>query len=975
MSADGSNQLTIHGKRRELADDDIREESPVRRPRLDGDSSRMGNDYKDNTGRDNSRNVFGNYTNTNNMHYIYNVAYHRAETQEDAPVTKFVKSLGFETMDYRYNSISVAHSQTCQWFFEREEYNAWRDPANLRSHHGFFWIKGKLGAGKSAFMKAAVRHAKKHFDDITIYFFFNCRGAPLETSTEGMYRSLLRQLLEKLPQLIHAMPRPEAPPFWSVELLEDLFREAVRALGSAKVTCYVDAVDECREQEARRMMEFFDTLGELSIEAGVVFRVMFSSRHNSHLVTGKRQQIVLEEQDEHAADISTFIHTRLQLGKSTLASEIENEINKRAQGIFRWVVLVIRALNKDSNRGRTMELRQHLDALPEEMVSYFEDSLCRFKHDERSLLIFKWVLHARQPLRLEELYCAANTSAVDDIELWNEDVVSFGYMERFVVGLSKGLVEMPKRKERIAQFIHPSVKRFFEDRGLVLLDPSLWDDSNNVRCHDQLKQCCLNYLIKCGPVLLSSRTDGLKEHLSSLPDETNAIRNRTVTRHPFLEYALRGILFHADSAHSKNLSQHNFITTFPRRLWQRLYNLTVKHHEERLSQNTPIIYIFVLMGARNLAEQAMTNLEMPVYEDTPDEQYGSLLGIAIELNDDRMFTMLLAQGANPHSSVKGGQSCLYSAIKKGNAPMVRSLLGAGATVKGYESTESDIHMALQQGNVEIVQMMLANKVVRAQLREHALDAVTDACIGGHEEVLRLLLEENVDPGPALIHAARSGRDEVVKLLLTCEIDINIEDQDSGTALRIASSEQHANIVRMLLNGGAAVNIRGTDGKTALYVAVEQGCVEIVQLLLDSGADANVCDDQSMTALMIASRGGYDDVVRLLLDHEAKVDLRSAFGWTALHHAVMNDHKKNMRMLEVLGHGTVQTCAGPSQSRGALSLESQNAYLSVVKLLLERGAKVSLVFRPSNYLVNSMPEVCNEIERVLLKSGATLVDLC
>ena len=57
-------------------------------------------------------------------------------------------------------------------------------------------VTGENGAGKSTLMKLAVKHAAEHFPNgKKISFFFNAKGTQLEKSMEGMYRSLLHQLL------------------------------------------------------------------------------------------------------------------------------------------------------------------------------------------------------------------------------------------------------------------------------------------------------------------------------------------------------------------------------------------------------------------------------------------------------------------------------------------------------------------------------------------------------------------------------------------------------------------------------------------------------------------------------------------------------------------------------------------------------------------------------------------------------------
>jgi hypothetical protein len=75
----------------------------------------------------------------------------------------------------------------------------------LSEHHGFLWVKGKPGAGKSILMKFlfsnAKESAKANPNVMVISFFFNARGDHLEKSTIGLYRSLLFQILKKAPDL------------------------------------------------------------------------------------------------------------------------------------------------------------------------------------------------------------------------------------------------------------------------------------------------------------------------------------------------------------------------------------------------------------------------------------------------------------------------------------------------------------------------------------------------------------------------------------------------------------------------------------------------------------------------------------------------------------------------------------------------------------------------------------------------------
>jgi nucleoside phosphorylase len=134
--------------------------------------------------------------------------------------------LRFNQIDARQMTIKKAHAKTCTWLLRRSEYLDWFDANKLSQHHGFLWVKGKPGAGKSTLTKFALANARKAMKDkIVISFFFSARGDDLEKSTVGMYRSLLFQLLARLPALqsvfdcLGLVVRDSGYHEWSIESL------------------------------------------------------------------------------------------------------------------------------------------------------------------------------------------------------------------------------------------------------------------------------------------------------------------------------------------------------------------------------------------------------------------------------------------------------------------------------------------------------------------------------------------------------------------------------------------------------------------------------------------------------------------------------------------------------------------------------------------------------------------------------------
>ncbi|KAG7145210.1 hypothetical protein HYQ46_006053 [Verticillium longisporum] len=64
-----------------------------------------------------------------------------------------LESLDFPQIDARKTTIRIAHAKTCRWLLQHSAHRDWLDPAMQSQNHGFLWLRGKAGAGKSTMMK------------------------------------------------------------------------------------------------------------------------------------------------------------------------------------------------------------------------------------------------------------------------------------------------------------------------------------------------------------------------------------------------------------------------------------------------------------------------------------------------------------------------------------------------------------------------------------------------------------------------------------------------------------------------------------------------------------------------------------------------------------------------------------------------------------------------------------------------------
>jgi hypothetical protein len=199
-----------------------------------------------------------------------------------------VQKLYFTEIDERLTNLTAAQRGTCRWFLSKPEYTSWRDPTQESDHGGFLWIWGHPGTGKSTLMKLLFEEVKRgarlgpsgSASPITLSFFFLARGTLVEKSTVGLYRSLLHQLFEEAADLQDSLEaaltsngaRNIHANGWHEAALKQTFSHAIQKLGDRPLTIFVDALDECDDDQARDMVGFFEDLCELAQDKQVHLR-------------------------------------------------------------------------------------------------------------------------------------------------------------------------------------------------------------------------------------------------------------------------------------------------------------------------------------------------------------------------------------------------------------------------------------------------------------------------------------------------------------------------------------------------------------------------------------------------------------------------------------------------------------------------------------------------------------------------------
>src|SRR5262249_10291 len=144
-------------------------------------------------------------------------------------------------------------------------------------------------------------------------------------------------------------------------------------------------------------------------------------------------QLTLEGQEGHQQDIVNYLHSELKAGQSKLVQQVKEEILQRASGIFLWVVLVVKMLQKEDDRGNVHALQKRLGEILNGLFELFQDILLRDGQqiDELSLCL-QWILFAKRPLKCEELYFGILIGlGVQDPAPWDPEDITEQDMERF----------------------------------------------------------------------------------------------------------------------------------------------------------------------------------------------------------------------------------------------------------------------------------------------------------------------------------------------------------------------------------------------------------------------------------------------------------------------------------------------------------------------------------------------------------------
>jgi hypothetical protein len=479
----------------------------------------------------------------------------------------------------------------------------------------------------------------------------------------------------------------------------------------------------------------------------------------------KKIELVVEHQAEHDQDIFKYVQSKLKAKDK----DIHRQILEKAQHIFFWVVLIVKLLNIEFNKGKIKAMRQKLDEIPSDLDELFSKLLEKEDSEDdkkTTILVFQWVLFSVQPLKPTELYFAvlAGTDP-KDLGAWDRSQVDFETIKRFITWASRGLVEIVSENEYytdnedteddtdddtdgdtdgdIEDDIEDDTDGDTEDDtdGDTEDDPDSdtednTDDDDTGENQDVVQfihQSIIDFLtrnqrlVKLDPTLAPNAIGAsharlasccmayimqeefrlLAMDISSIANSDKGVLEEMKESYPLLEYTSVNLLAHAENAQAEGMSQISLL----RRLEERGgYEILQLLHDifVRLDgsfKGAQLLYWVSLQGFHYLVQALL--LERRANVNAQGGHYGTALQAAAGTSRTDMAVLLLEHGANVNAQGGDYGTALYTAVAQGNRDIVALLLDRGANVNAQSRVHGTaLQAAAARGNRDIVALLL-----------------------------------------------------------------------------------------------------------------------------------------------------------------------------------------------------------------------------------------------------------------------------
>ncbi|MCJ1325070.1 hypothetical protein MMC10_001732 [Thelotrema lepadinum] len=267
-------------------------------------------------------------------------------------------------------------------------------PEWLASSRKLYWISGKPGSGKSTLVKylasapeTKIALDKWHPDTRILMHYLWFSGTPMQRNIKGLLCSLLHQAYEGNRQSVF-QTMSTRPSFiskdlhsdWSLNELKESLLTFIQET-SNHFCIFLDGLDEIDQKDGLynllRLLDEFEKLPRL--------KLCVSSRPQPAIMAHLQNHPSLRIHEHTLRDIWTYA-TRIV----RVTSDIENDfkivgtIVEKAAGVFLWVVLVTKSIERGLGNGdKWPDIQARLNSLPNDMMALYQSMWEKLGEDQK----------------------------------------------------------------------------------------------------------------------------------------------------------------------------------------------------------------------------------------------------------------------------------------------------------------------------------------------------------------------------------------------------------------------------------------------------------------------------------------------------------------------------------------------------------------------------------------------------------------
>ena len=268
---------------------------------------------------------------------------------------------------------------------------------------------------------------------------------------------------------------------------------------------------------------------------------------------------------------------------------------------------------------------------------------------------------------------------------------------------------------------------------------------------------------------------------------------------------------------------------------------------------------------------------------------------------------------------------------------------------------SPLHMACRFGLAEWVRVWIngfkrQKDLARALMLQDAygVDALSWAAMEGHDQVVRILLENKANPDAMSALQRQTAFSTLSPARRAHSYIREMTDGDAlwtgkHTALYRALFRGHTEVAKLLLDYRADPTIKAWADFTALHGAALNGNEDMMRALFDQSGSERIDLNAQLKLTLITPlhylvEGDHYGSTKILLNQGAKVDLTQRHTWcSALHCAIQAN--ASTRLIELLIDSKADIHTRVIWGEAAIHMAARYASAATTQLLLDRGVGI------------------------------------